>query len=192
METPLTPELLCVAYSEGYFPMPDPTTGKIVWFSPDPRAIVPLDRFHVSHSLRRRLNRGDYEVARDRSFLEVMRFCADRPETWITDEFFAAYSAMAERGLAHSLEIWRKDKLVGGVYGVALGGAFFAESKFHRETDMSKVALYHLTEHLRAQGFVLLEVQFLTAHLAKLGAIELSAREYQRRLKQALKVKATF
>lgn len=188
----LTPELLCVAYSDGFFPMPDPATGKILWFNPDPRAIIPLDGFHVSRSLARTLRRADFRVSYDEAFGEVMQACGDRGETWITPEFHAAYGRMHELGLAHSVEVWRDKALVGGVYGVALGGAFFAESKFHRATDMSKVALFHLVEKLNLLGFTLLEVQFLTPHLQKLGAVEISADRYHALLRQAIRKKARW
>jgi leucyl/phenylalanyl-tRNA--protein transferase len=188
----LTPELLALAYAEGYFPMPDPETGKLLWFNPDPRAVIPLDGFHVSHSLKRRLHKGDFKVTFDTAFIDVMRACADREETWITEEFVEAYTALHRMGKAHSVEVWEGKELVGGAYGVSIGGAFFAESKFHRARDASKVALYYLVERLKMRGFVLLEVQFLTPHLATLGAIEIPAIEYEKKLRAALRKKAKF
>lgn len=168
--------------------MPNPDTGEIEWYRPDPRAVFPLEEFHVSKSLRRTLNRGDFTVTFDHAFRAVMEECSrDREEgTWITDEFHFAYGELHRIRLAHSVEVWEGEKLVGGVYGVSLGGAFFAESMFHRKTDASKVALFHLVERLKAIGFGLLEVQFLSAHLKSLGAIEIPDAEYIKRLNQAL------
>lgn len=184
---PLPPELLVGAYSKGYFPMPDQKTGEIHWYRPDPRAILPLDGFHVSHSLRKTLNKQLYSTTFDTAFNEVMQGCAKRPETWITDVFFTAYRELFRLGIGHSVEVWDKHgTLVGGLYGLSLNGAFFAESKFHTATDASKVALYFLVERLNKQGFQLLEVQFMTEHLKSLGAIELPDSEYILRLKKAL------
>jgi len=188
----LNPELLRLAYARGYFPMPHPDTGEILWFSPDPRTTIPLDGFHCSRSLARTLRRGELEVSMNRDFAGVMAGCADRKETWITDEFKAAYGLLHAEGDAHSLEVWQKDRLVGGVYGVSLGRAFFAESMFHRVTDASKVALYHLVERLRQQGMLLLEVQFLTNHLASLGAVEIPRTQYLRHLAAALQTTTRF
>jgi leucyl/phenylalanyl-tRNA--protein transferase len=182
----LTPELIEAAYRKGLFPMGEPS-GRIAWFCPDPRAILPLDGFHVSRSLRRSAKR--YEVTFDRAFRQVMLRCADREEgTWITPEFLEVYTELHRRGKGHSAEAWRDGRLVGGVYGVALGGAFMAESMFHSETDAGKVALWKLVEWLRARGFRLLDVQFYTPHLGSLGAIEIPARDYLARLEAALSV----
>lgn len=191
-DTRLHPALLRRAYAMGYFPMPHGDPEEIAWFHPDPRAILPLDGFHVSRSLARTLRRGRFSVTRDRAFRDVMRGCADRAETWINDEFLEAYGALHDEGDAHSVEVWLDGTLVGGVYGVSLGGAFFAESMFHRATDASKVALHHLTGHLRDRGFALLETQFLTPHLESLGVIEIDALDYMRRLEAALRLKRQF
>jgi leucyl/phenylalanyl-tRNA--protein transferase len=188
----LHPDLLRTAYANGFFPMPDPETGELLWFNPDPRAILPLDGFHCSRSLERTLKRKKFTVSFDRAFEAVMRGCADRKETWITEEFVRVYTALHRDGDAHSVEVWQGNKLVGGLYGVSLGAAFFAESKFHRATDASKVALYNLVARLNEKKFKLLEVQFLTPHLAGLGAIQIPAREYQRRLSVALARRRTF
>lgn len=188
----LFPALLRAAYSQGYFPMPDPNTHEIHWYRPDPRAILPLKRFHCSRSLHRKIRNGKYEVKVNSAFTEVMQACAAQKETWITPEFIDVYSQLHREGDAHSIEIWRSERLVGGLYGVALGGAFFGESMFHRETDTSKLALYHLVERLKERGFHLLEIQFLTAHLASLGGIEVSDRQYQRLLGEALRVESHF
>ncbi len=166
--------------------------GLIGWYRPDPRAVLPLDGFHASRSLKRTLKSGYFETTYDRDFLGVMKGCSNRNETWITDEFFTAYCALHKMGKAHSVEVWREGRLVGGTYGVHLGGAFFAESKFHTETDASKVALAKLVERLNARGFGLLEVQYLTDHLAQFGVIEIPDSEYVIRLEKALALKCEF
>lgn len=192
MKVTLTTDLLVAAYSHGYFPMPHPETEEICWFHPDPRAILPLDRFHVSRSLRRSMAKQPFRITFDQDFSGVMDGCADRNETWINAEIRQAFTGLFRDGYGHSVEVWLDDELVGGTYGLAIGGAFFAESMFHRVTDASKVALFGLTEQLKKQGFLLLEVQFLTKHLASLGAIEISANDYIRRLHEALRQKKSF
>jgi leucyl/phenylalanyl-tRNA--protein transferase len=187
----LTPELLDAAYREGFFPMPD-ERGIIGWYRPDPRAVIPLDAFHVSHSLKQTLRKGRFDVTYDQAFAGVMRGCANREPTWITPEFMRVYGELHRLGKAHSVEVWQESALVGGTYGVHLGGAFFAESKFHTVTDASKVALAKLVERLRERGFALLEVQWVTPHLAQFGAIEIPDREYIRRLRAALKLECRF
>ena len=172
--------------------MPDGDSGEILWFRPDPRAIIPLDGFHTSRSLRRKINQSLYQVSYNQAFSEVMQGCAEHPETWINQEFMDVYGQMHKLGLAHSVEVWHEQSLVGGTYGVCLGGAFFAESKFHRKTDASKVALYYLVKHMKKQGLTLLECQFLTPHLKSLGAIEVSDQEYLKLLREALKREVRF
>lgn len=172
--------------------MPDPDTQDLLWFRPDPRAILPLDGFHSSRSLVKKLKKGNFQVSFDQDFPGVMRGCANRPETWITDEFFEAYGKLFLEGHCHSVEIWQEGKLVGGVYGVAIRAAFFAESMFHTVTDASKIALFHLVRHLKSRGYLLLEIQFLTPHLSRLGAVKISDFEYQKRLRTALKREVTF
>jgi leucyl/phenylalanyl-tRNA--protein transferase len=173
--------------------MADERTAEILWFRPDPRAVIPLDGFHVSRSLARTLRRAAFDVRIDTDFEGVMRGCADRPEgTWISERFVEVYGALHRAGKAHSVEAWREGRLAGGVYGLALGGAFMAESMFHRETDASKVALAALTSRLRERGFILLDVQYVTPHLESLGAIEITRREYERRLERALALPCTF
>ena len=190
--TKLDTDILKLAYANGYFPMPDPETNEICWYNPDPRAVIPLDGFHTSRSLKRTINKGIFTHTINRSFDAVMEGCADRESTWINDAFLSAYGDLHRQGFAHSLEVWDGDELAGGIYGVALGGAFFAESKFHRKTDASKVALARLVEHLSARGFILLEVQFLIPHLARLGAVEIPSGEYHNRLKRALTLPVSF
>lgn len=197
---PLNPEYLISAYSQGYFPMPDPNTGQIVWLKPDPRAIIPLNDYHVSRSLQTLIRKGQYRVSLNQAFTQVMEGCADRNDTWITSEFKEAYYQLHQLGFCHSLEVWAKDQdgqhssesLVGGTYGVAVRGAFFAESMFHRKSNMSKIALFHLVEHLKEMGYQLLECQFVTPHLASLGATAISDLEYMIRLNEALNQSCSF
>ena len=183
------------AYRAGIFPMADPDRGVITWHRPKRRAILPLDAFHASRSLRALLRRRPFEITFDRCFAAVMEACADRPGepgTWISTEFKTIYGQLHTQGKAHSVEVWVDGALAGGLYGVQLGGAFFAESMFHRRTDMSKVALAELVSRLRERGFALLEVQYLTEHLAQFGVIEISDKKYQARLKQALELRCAF
>jgi leucyl/phenylalanyl-tRNA--protein transferase len=185
--------VLIAAYRQGYFPM-GMEDGSIGWFSPDPRAILPLDAFHVPSRLARVLRRGTFEVRVDTAFTDVMRACADRRDegTWISEEIVESYAALHRRGLAHSVEAWRGDELAGGLYGVSLGRAFFGESMFHRVTDASKVALVALVERLRAGGFLLLDTQWSTSHLATFGTCEVPRAEYLALLNQALSRRCRF
>jgi leucyl/phenylalanyl-tRNA--protein transferase len=185
--------LLVHAYQQGVFPM-GMEDGTIGWFSPDPRGIIPLETFHVPQRLQRLVRSDRFTTTINQDFVGVMRACAaDREDgTWMTDELLAAYVGLHHQGLAHSVEVWRAGVLVGGLYGVHLGGAFFGESMFHRETDASKVALVVLVERLRTQGFVLLDIQWVTPHLARFGAVEIPRDEYLIRLATALEVRATF
>jgi leucyl/phenylalanyl-tRNA---protein transferase len=189
-----TPELLIRAYTRGIFPMVDSRTGEIVWLSPDPRAILPLGALRVSQSLARTLRRGVFAIRTNTAFERVMRCCAEsragRESTWIDERLVAAYSGLHELGLAHSVEAWRDDQLVGGLYGVQVGAAFCGESMFSRPeqggTDASKVCLVQLVEWLVAGGFQLLDVQFQSPHLARLGCVEISREDYLDRLSRAL------
>jgi leucyl/phenylalanyl-tRNA---protein transferase len=189
----LTPEGVLLAYSHGIFPMAGERSGEVLWFRPDPRAIIPLDGFHVSRSLARTIKRATFEIRVDTDFEGVMRGCADRPEgTWISERFVEVYGALHRAGQAHSVEAWRAGRLVGGAYGLALGGAFMAESMFHRETDASKVALAALCSRLRERSFILLDVQYVTPHLESLGAVEITRSDYERRLAEALSLNCLF
>ena len=173
----LDPDTVLEAYREGWFPMAE--GRRILWFQPDPRAVIPLDHFHASRSLQRTERRGMFEVRINTDFSGVMHACADRLEgTWISSEFLETYGVLHRRGIAHSIEAWRERRLVGGVYGLVVGGVFIAESMFHRETDAGKVALHALVNRLRERGFALLEVQYLTENLERLGAVEIPGRDY--------------
>ncbi|MBI3470916.1 MAG: leucyl/phenylalanyl-tRNA--protein transferase [Candidatus Solibacter usitatus] len=188
----LTAEMAEEGYRKGMFPMSETGLGLVTWHRPHTRAILPLESFHISRSLRRTLRRGGFEVTFDRDFEGVMRACAQRDPTWISEEFVQVYGDLQRQGKAHSVEVWVGADLAGGVYGVHLGGAFFAESKFHSVTGMSKVALASLVERLRQRGFALLEVQYLTEHLAQFGVVEISHQEYLRRLERALAMERQF
>lgn len=191
----LSVDLLLSAYAQGIFPMAH-EDGQIYWYAPDPRAILPLDGLHVSQSLARLIRSGRYEICFNTAFLEVMMACAapgpDREETWINDEIIEAYNWLHELGFAHSVEAWEDGELVGGLYGVGLRGLFAGESMFSRRPNASKVALYYLVQRLRERGFRLLDVQFLTPHLQRLGAVEISKRRYLALLNKALAVDARF
>ena len=185
-------ELLLHAYRQAVFPMASPD-GEITWFSPDPRAVIPLDeRFHVPHGLRRTLQKGRFEIRVDAGFETVMRKCAERAETWIGEEIIASYVNLHRMGFAHSVEAWCEGRLAGGLYGVAMGGVFFGESMFHEVTDASKVALHGLVERLRARGYGLLDTQWLTPHLATFGAHEIPRSEYKQRLRTSLALVCQF
>lgn len=190
---PLTPDLLLRAYAAGVFPMAEARdNAEIHWIDPTRRAVFPLNGLHISRSLARHIRRTQPRVTIDRDFAGVVSACADRPETWINAEIFAAYTDLQTQGHAHSLEVWQDETLIGGVYGVVLGAAFFGESMFSRATNGSKTALTFLMHRLRAGGFTLFDVQFLTDHLARLGATELPRAEYRRRLARALVTQANF
>ena len=176
-------EFLLDAYREGVFPMADPSGG-MLWFSPDPRGVLPLDKFHQPHGLKRALRSGKFEVRWNTSFREVMLGCASRQETWIDREILETYCTLHARGFAHSVEAWHEGSLAGGLYGVALGGAFFGESMFHRVTDASKVALEALVRRLMERDFGLLDLQWVTPHLRQFGAIEIPRREYLKMLRE--------
>ena len=187
-EVRLTPNLLIRAYASGVFPMGDDCTGRLNWYAPDPRAHLPLQEFHIPHNLRRRVRRREFSVTSDKAFEAVIQGCADRDRTWITPRIIRSYTALHERGAAHSVECWQDDELAGGLYGVALGGAFFGESMFFRESHASKVALVHLVRQLRAAGFSLLDTQYSTEHLERFGVTEIPRAEYEDRLADALAV----
>jgi leucyl/phenylalanyl-tRNA--protein transferase len=189
----LTPELLLHGYAIGIFPMAESRGGsEVFWVDPRLRGIMPLEGFRISRSLAKSMRRTPFTTSFNRAFGAVVSHCADREETWINDEIEALYNQLHAGGDAHSVEVWEEDRLVGGVYGVTLGRAFFGESMFSRRTDASKMALAALVERLRRAGFVLFDTQFITDHLASLGAVEIPRRSYQARLADALKGEADF
>lgn len=187
----LTAKLLISAYAHGIFPMG--VDGTLQWFDPDPRAIIPLDTFHVPKTLAQLCRKNTFEIRVNAAFHDVMLACADRKDgSWITDEIIRAYVRLHRLGVAHSVECWKKGKLAGGLYGVALGGAFFGESMFHHERDASKVALVALVNRMRERGYTLLDTQFMTEHLARFGAMDIPRRTYHRRLAAALHMNCRF
>jgi leucyl/phenylalanyl-tRNA---protein transferase len=191
MPQAIPPELLVEAYRQGIFPMAD-EDGLIHWYSPDPRTIIQLDRFHVPRRLAQTIRSGKFEMATDRDFEGVLRGCADREETWISGEITAAYSALHRIGKAHSIEAYYDGILAGGIYGVSLGGAFMGESMFTRVRDASKVCLAFLVDRLKARGYALFDVQFTTPHLIRFGATEIPRKEYLERLRKALRQTCRF
>jgi leucyl/phenylalanyl-tRNA--protein transferase len=193
----LTPDLLLAAYAAGVFPMAESADDpELFWVDPRRRGILPLEAFHVPRRLRRVVRHGGFEMRCDNAFVDVMSGCAEasekRPNTWINDEIVRLYSSLFARGAAHSVEAWLGDELVGGLYGVSLGAAFFGESMFSRVTDASKVALVHLAVRLRLGGYRLLDTQFLTPHLAQFGGVEITRAHYRRLLSEALGYRADF
>ena len=183
----LDPRLLLQGYANGIFPMADSRDAdELFWVEPRSRAIIPLDRFHLARSLRRTVRSGRFAVTHDRDFAAVIAACAEREETWINAELERAMLALHHSGHAHSIEVWREQRLVGGLYGVRLGRAFFGESMFSRETDASKVALAWLVARLKAGNFSLLDCQFMTEHLASLGAVSVPRETYVALLATAL------
>jgi leucyl/phenylalanyl-tRNA---protein transferase len=194
MAVMLTSELLLTAYRQGIFPMAVNQRGEIAWFSPDPRALIPLDeRFHISRSLRRTLGQEKFEVAFDKDFEEVVHGCSQsHGDTWISREINESYCRLHREGHAHSVEVRLKGKLVGGLYGVHIGGAFFGESMFYRVTDASKVALVRLVERLRSSGFMLLDTQWMTPHLTQFGTFLVPKKDYLELLEKAASMDCRF
>jgi leucyl/phenylalanyl-tRNA--protein transferase len=193
--TPLTAETLVYAYASGMFPMAE-ETGEILWYSPDPRAIIPIDTYKPAKSLKPFINQKRFEIRINTCFEQVMRNCAlPRPgeeETWISEELIAAYTSLHRMGLAHSVEAWQEGKLVGGLYGVALGGAFFGESMFSLVSNSSKVAFHYLVQILREQNYSLLDSQFMNDNVLRYGAVDIPRSEYKKRLAKALKSTCDF
>lgn len=188
----IDPEFLCNAYCNGYFPMADTKTGEISWYSPDPRTIFDLNEFHIPRSLILTLKKKNYEVRINNRFEEVMRACAEREETWISETIIQSYIQLYRIGLAHSVETWKDGKLIGGLYGVAIRGAFFGESMFSRMRDGSKIALVSLVNRMKERGFALLDTQYLTPHLKNFGAREIPRSEYLKRLEESLNINCSF
>lgn len=193
----IPPDLLLRAYATGVFPMAEDAADKeVFWVRPEVRGIIPLDAFHVPRSLKKTIRQNRFEIAFDRDFEGVLDGCAetteDRPTTWINRTIRDAYGALFRRGYCHTVEAWRGGRLVGGLYGVSLGAAFFGESMFARETDASKVCLWHLVERLRQQRFLLLDTQFTTDHLKRFGAVDVPRRTYEKMLAKAIAADAAF
>lgn len=196
-EVELTPELILRAYKAGIFPMSESADDPdIFWVSPQLRGILPLDGFNISRSLAKALRKHPYSIHVDRDFRATIEGCAtsgtERESTWINATIIDLYAQLFAMGHCHTVEVYEGDALVGGLYGLAIGGAFFGESMFHRKTDASKIAMAHLVERLNAGGFVLLDTQFLTPHLASLGGIEIPRAEYEAMLSEALQMEADF
>ncbi len=194
---PLSPDLLLSAYTIGLFPMArDRYDPAIDWIEPHRRGILPLDDFHIPRSLKKHLRRNLFEVTADRAFARVIEACAEpsdgRLRTWLNDELIALYTELHRRGHAHSVECWQDGRLVGGLYGVSIHGAFFGESMFSRVSESSKTALVYLVARLRAGGYLLLDTQFTTDHLNQFGALEISREHYRLLLREAVNAKATF
>ena len=193
----ITPHVLLKAYACGIFPMAESATDNaLYWIDPQERGTLPLDGFHVPRRLARTVRSGTYRVTVDTSFAKVIHLCGQpapgRENTWINERIYNLYTALHAMGHCHSIEVWRDGRLAGGLYGVRLGGAFFGESMFSRERDASKVALVHLVARLKAGGFTLLDTQFVTAHLARFGAVEISRADFADRLEKALAVQGDF
>lgn len=185
MHQPFTAQLVLAAYTQAIFPMGN-DDGSIYWYSPDPRCIIDLDDFHASKRLMRTYRSGKFEMRVNSAWDDVIRMCAKRDSTWITDEIIRVYTELHEMGFAHSVEAFYNDKLAGGLYGVAVGGAFMGESMFHVETDASKISLVYLVERMKERNFILLDSQYMTDHLGTFSARNIPRSEYMRRLKEAL------
>jgi leucyl/phenylalanyl-tRNA---protein transferase len=189
----LSVDRLLLAYNRGIFPW---TVSPLTWWSPDPRGIFELGAFHLSHSLAKVLRKAPFRITRDQAFRQVIEGCAEPRAggrtTWISPEFIEAYTSLHRQGHAHSIECWQQESLTGGIYGVAVGGLFCGESMFHRASNASKVALYHLVEHLKHRGFLLFDIQMVTPITAQLGAITITRREYLERLSVAVQANCSF
>lgn len=187
----IAPDLLLEAYAGGMFPM-SMENGEMGWFSPDPRAIIPIKQFHIPHGLKKVLRRNPFEIRFNTSFAAIMRGCADRESTWISEMIHRSYVKLHELGFAHSVEVWQDHALVGGLYGVSMGGAFFGESMFSRVPNASKVALATLVSRLDERGYDLLDTQWVTEHLTQFGAHEIPRSTYLHRLAKALELRCSF
>ena len=193
MDISLAPETLIRAYCNGIFPMAEgKDTNKIFWVSPEIRGVIPLNKFHISKSLRRSIVKRDYKIKINTDFLGVIKNCADRSESWINSNILTAYSDLFNLGFCHSIEVWDNDDLIGGIYGLAIKRAFFGESMFSKRSNASKIALAYLVSRLKYGGFLLFDVQFQSEHLKTLGAIEVLKANYQDLLKNALEGDANF
>ncbi|MBX9571293.1 MAG: leucyl/phenylalanyl-tRNA--protein transferase [Candidatus Obscuribacterales bacterium] len=190
----MTPDLIVKAYSMGVFPMGDSAhpNAPVRWYAPDPRCILDIENFHTPKRLARTYRQGKFECRVNSAWSNVLRLCAARDSTWITEDIYRVYTELHRQGLAHSVEVYSEGKLAGGLYGVSLGGAFMGESMFHIVTDASKIALIFLVERMKERGFTLLDCQFMTEHLSKFGAINIPQSEYMARLQHALELDVKF
>ena len=189
----LDPAIVVAAYRSGFFPMAESRTGPIAWYSPDPRAVIPLDAFNIPRTVRRARARSECTVTINTAFPQVIAACAGRPEgTWISSEIVDVYTVLHRQGIAHSVETWLSGRLAGGLYGVSIGGAFFGESMFSRESNMSKFALMHLVERLVSRGFLLLDTQIVNDHMRQFGAVEIPRQDYLAQLGKAISARVTF
>jgi len=188
----LNPQVILLGYVSGIFPMGDPHTGRIDWYSPNPRAIIELNKFHIPGTLRPILRSGRFRVTVDQAFEKVIRACSERDSTWITSRIIDCYCSLFKEGFGHSVEVWFGTELAGGLYGVAIGGAFFGESMFHTKTNASKVALAALVRQLTEQKFDLLDIQYLTSHLIRFGATTIPRDQYLHRLGRAISKNRIF
>jgi leucyl/phenylalanyl-tRNA--protein transferase len=187
----IAPDLLLEAYAGGMFPMAM-ENGEMGWFSPDPRGIIPIREFHIPHGLKKVLRKNPFDIRINTAFSDIMRGCAERDTTWISGMIHRSYCKLHELGFAHSVEIWQDQHLVGGLYGISMGGVFFGESMFSRVPNASKVALSHLVQRLDERGYILLDTQWVTEHLTQFGAHEIPRHTYLQRLRKALKLKCSF
>lgn len=188
----LSPEIVLSAYKQGYFPMAEPYSGEIYWHSPNPRSIVPLSQVKMSHSMKQVFRKKTFEFTINNAFNKVIIECSNRKETWISTQIITTYSELNLLGFAHSVEAWKDGELAGGLYGVAIGGAFFGESMFTKITNASKACFYYLVERLINKGFILLDSQYINNHTLTLGAILIPKRMYLRILKEAIELPCTF
>ncbi|MCS6860540.1 MAG: leucyl/phenylalanyl-tRNA--protein transferase, partial [Abditibacteriales bacterium] len=188
----IPPHTLITAYCQGVFPMADPETGEVSWFTADPRGVLDLEEFHVPQRLQRLIKKRVFSITVDTAFEQVIRGCAQRADSWISEGLVRSYLQLHALGYAHSVEAWKDGTLAGGLYGVSIGGAFFGESMFHRVSNASKVALVFLVERLKERGYVLLDTQMVTRHMAQFGAKYISQAEYLRRLARALRKDCRF
>ena len=191
MSEGFTSDILINAYSQGYFPMAE-EEGDIYWHCPDPRAIIPLENIKKPRSLTKYSRKNDFNYSVNSDFEFVIRACSDRQETWISDEIIEVYLDLHRKGFAHSVETWSGEKIVGGLYGISLGGAFFGESMFNTENDAAKAAFYYLAEYLKSRGFILLDSQYINPFTEQLGAVEILKDEYMKKLEQALIIPTRF
>lgn len=192
MSNILTPDIIISAYTQGYFPMAEDKEGDIYWHCPDPRAIIPIEKPRKSKSLKQSIKKYEFEFTKNRDFEYVIRACSDRDDTWISEDIIENYTKLNKMGFAHSIECWSKDEIVGGLYGISIGGAFFGESMFNHLTDAAKASFHYLIDLLKRKNFILLDSQYINPFTKQLGAIEISKSEYLDKLSKALSIPIRF